>query len=186
MILVAWNHVLALLVGWAIPLGSTEEVRLTYTPVYNIATPKDGNNSGTTTYTYNTKLQLTDVKYPLWTSGNTDRVQYTSYDRAGRLLARTDGNGQETTYTYGSSSTDDGLLTAVGYTGAGRVAGVSPPRSKIGWPGFAQLNLVPKAFHRLFCGRDALWGSPDRALWPSPKIFRPGAQDGCWDNGFTI
>lgn len=98
--------------------GSTEEVRLTYTPVYNIATLKDGNNSGTTTYTYNTKLQLTDVKHPLWTSGNTDRVQYTSYDRAGRLLARTDGNGQETTYTYGSASTDDGLLTAVGYTGA--------------------------------------------------------------------
>ena len=91
--------------------GSAEEVALTYTPFYSVATLQDGNTNATT-YTYNTKGQVTQITYPGATGTYFDKVQFTSYDDVGNLLTRVDGNGQTTNYTYGDT---DGLLSQISY-----------------------------------------------------------------------
>ena len=80
--------------------GSTEPVTLTYNSAYMTKTVADG-NSNATTYTYNTKGQLTKISYPGATGANFDQIQFSNYDLLGRALTRVDGRGQETTYTYG-------------------------------------------------------------------------------------
>lgn len=114
--------------------GDTELVSYTYDPIYNVKTLTDG-NSHATTYERNTKTQLTKVRYPNENnSTGYDQVQFTSYDWQGQVTGKTDGNGQASTFTYGTSSGDFGRLTSVSY-GSG-----SPYNITIGYDSFARTN----------------------------------------------
>ena len=94
--------------------GSCEEVSYTYDPVYRLKTLSDG-NSHATTYKYDTLGHLEKVEMPGTTGTNFDQTKFTSFDLQGNCLSRTDGNGVVTNYEYGTSSSDDGLLSTVSY-----------------------------------------------------------------------
>jgi RHS repeat-associated protein len=74
--------------------GSTEPVSYTYDALYRMKTLKDDNDN-TTTYNYDSVGHLASVQMP---GGET--VQFPSYDSAGNLLQRIDGNGVTTNYLY--------------------------------------------------------------------------------------
>lgn len=86
--------------------GSTEPVSSTYDALYRLKTLKDGNNNATT-YGYNSVGHLASVQMP---GGET--VQFPSYDPAGNLLQRIDGNNVTTNYLYDDA---EGRLTDIQY-----------------------------------------------------------------------
>jgi RHS repeat-associated protein len=86
--------------------GSAEPVTKTYDALYRVKTLKDGNNN-TTTYTYNSIGMIATITTP-----GTEVTQFTSYDNAGNLLQRIDGNGVTTNYAYSDS---ESKLTDVQY-----------------------------------------------------------------------
>jgi RHS repeat-associated protein len=106
--------------------GANQPFSQTYDAADRLKTITDGNGN-TTTYTYNTVGNLTQVDLP-----GGDTVQYTSYTNSGRLLQSVDGNGAITNYVYAAAS---GALTDVEhpaataynvhltYDGYGRLAG---------------------------------------------------------------
>ncbi len=86
--------------------GSTEPVSYTYDALYRPKTLTDGGGH-TTSYFYNAAGYLAQVVYPgagtptaPLSAGTADTLTYPSYDGAGNVLSRTDGNGVTTTYTY--------------------------------------------------------------------------------------
>jgi RHS repeat-associated protein len=86
--------------------GSTEPVSYTYDALYRLKTLKDGKNNQTT-YSYNSVGLVSQVQMP---GGET--VQFTSYDNAGHLLQRVDGNNVTTNYLYNDA---ENRLTDIQY-----------------------------------------------------------------------
>lgn len=86
--------------------GSTEPVTNTYDALYRLKTLKDANNN-TTTYAYNSIGQVSSI-----TMAGSEVTQFTSYDNAGNLLQRIDGNGVTTNYVYDDP---ESLLTDIEY-----------------------------------------------------------------------
>ncbi len=87
-------------------VGSTEPVSYTYDALYRLSTLKDAAGN-TTSYFYNPSGYLAQVVYPgagtptaPLTAGTKDTVSFTSYDGAGNVLSRTDGNNVTTGYAY--------------------------------------------------------------------------------------
>ena len=100
--------------------GSTEPVSYTYDALYRMKTLKDA-ALNTTSYFYNPAGYLAQVVYPgaqatpptaPLTPGTRDTTSFTSYDGAGNLLSRTDGNNVTTSYTYNDP---ESLLTDITY-----------------------------------------------------------------------
>ena len=86
--------------------GSTEPVTNTYDALYRLKTLKDGNNN-TTTYAYNNVGLVSLITMP-----GAETTQFPSYDNAGNLLQRIDGNSVVTNYLYTDS---ESLLTDIQY-----------------------------------------------------------------------
>jgi RHS repeat-associated protein len=86
--------------------GSTEPVTNTYDALYRIKTLTDG-NSHITTYAYNSVGFVSSITMP-----GSEVTQFTSYDNAGNLLQRVDGNNVTTNYVYDD---DESLLTEIEY-----------------------------------------------------------------------
>lgn len=98
--------------------GSTEDVYVSYDGLYRTKTVRDGfNNAGhTTTYTYNTKGQLTQFSQPSGATGSTaDVTQFTIYDLQSNPLSRTDGRGMVTNFVYDEPN---GNLSSILYPAA--------------------------------------------------------------------
>lgn len=98
--------------------GSTEDVYVSYDGLYRTKTVRDGfNNAGhTTTYTYNTKGQLTQFSQPSGATGSTaDVTQFTIYDLQNNPLSRTDGRGMVTNFVYDEPN---GNLSSILYPAA--------------------------------------------------------------------
>ena len=103
--------------------GSTEPVTYTYDALYRLSALADGGGN-TTRYFYDAAGYLSQVAYPLagattapLAAGSPDTVTYTGYDADGDVLARVDGNGTTTSYTYADP---ESLLTDIHYVpGAG-------------------------------------------------------------------
>ena len=98
--------------------GSTEPVSYTYDALYRMTTLTDGGGHATQ-YFYGAAGYLSQTAYPLsgattapLAPGSSDTVTYTGYDADGDLLARVDGNGTTTTYTYADP---ESLLTNIHY-----------------------------------------------------------------------
>lgn len=89
--------------------GSVEPVSYTYDALYRKKTLKDGKENETV-YSYNNVGRLSQVQMP-----GGESVQYTSYDDAGHLLQRIDGNNVTTNYLYNDA---ENLLTDVQYPSA--------------------------------------------------------------------
>ena len=86
--------------------GSTEPVSYAYDALYRLSKLTDGGGS-TTSYFYNAAGYLAQVVYPgagtptaPLSAGTPDTVSFPSYDGAGNVLSRTDGNNVTTGYTY--------------------------------------------------------------------------------------
>ncbi len=99
--------------------GSTEPVTYQYDVLYRLTALTDGGGH-TTRYFYGAAGYLYQTAYPLsgattapLGAGSADTVTYTSYDGAGDVTTRVDGNGTTTTYTYADP---ESLLTNVHYT----------------------------------------------------------------------
>ncbi len=86
--------------------GSTEPVTYTYDALYRLKTLQDG-KSNTTTCSYNSVGYVSQVQMP---GGET--VQFPSYDSAGHLLQRIDGNNVATNYVYNDA---ENQLTDIQY-----------------------------------------------------------------------
>jgi RHS repeat-associated protein len=86
--------------------GSTEPVTNTYDALYRVKTLKDGNNN-TTTYAYNNIGLVSSITMP-----GGEVTQFPSYDNAGNLLQRIDGNNVTTNYLYTDS---ESRLTDIQY-----------------------------------------------------------------------
>jgi YD repeat-containing protein len=86
--------------------GSTEPVTNTYDALYRRKTLKDGNNNATT-YGYNNLGLVSSITMP-----GGEVTQFTSYDNAGNLLQRIDGNNVTTNYLYDDP---ESLLTDIQY-----------------------------------------------------------------------
>lgn len=83
--------------------GAVESTSKTYDAVYRVKTLTDGNNHAIS-YAYNSAGYLTSTTYP-----NTDNIQFPSYNATGHCVARTDGRGVVTNYTYGDASNSNHL-----------------------------------------------------------------------------
>jgi RHS repeat-associated protein len=86
--------------------GSTEPVTNVYDALYRIKTLKDGNNNSTT-YAYNSIGLASSITMP-----GGEVTQFPSYDNAGNLLQRIDGNNVTTNYLYTDS---ESRLTDIQY-----------------------------------------------------------------------
>lgn len=89
--------------------GSTvERCGYVYDALYRHITISDG-NSNQTSYSYNLAGYLAQITYP-----GGDHLSFTSYNRAGQLLQRVNGNGAITNYLYAEP---DNALTDIQYSG---------------------------------------------------------------------
>ena len=100
--------------------GSTEPVSYSYDAQYRQKTLTDGGGH-VTSYFYNAAGYLAQVVYPgaqttppttPLAAGTRDTTSFPSYDGAGHLLTRVDGNNVATTYTYADPQS---LLTDITY-----------------------------------------------------------------------
>ena len=108
--------------------GSTEPVSYTYDALYRLKTLTDGGGH-TTSYFYNPAGYPAQIVYPgaqatppvsPLAAGSRDTVSFPTYDGAGNLLSRVDGNNVTTSYVYNDP---ESLLTDVQYP-AGTIGSV--------------------------------------------------------------
>ncbi len=106
--------------------GSTEPMTSGYDALYRPVSLTDGNGHATNYY-YNPAGYLDSMTYPGYTGpafpnvAGPDSMRFT-YDPAGNVASRTDGNGVVTTYNH--STDPESLLTSIHYPG-GQLADVS-------------------------------------------------------------
>ena len=90
-------------------IGNIEPTAYTYDALYRSAAVQDGNGN-ITSYSYNARGYLSAISYP---GGET--ISFPSYNNAGQLLERVDGNGVSTIYVYDSTVDPDGNLSGIHY-----------------------------------------------------------------------
>ncbi|MBI5834810.1 MAG: RHS repeat protein [Armatimonadetes bacterium] len=92
--------------------GGTEPVAYAYDGLYRVVTLTDGNGN-VTRYAYDSNDRLALTRYPGATADTgADTLRQTSYDLAGRLLQRIDGNNLTCNFAYNEAG---GALTNVSY-----------------------------------------------------------------------
>ena len=113
--------------------GAAEPVSYTYDGLFRVSTQSDGNGNKTT-YGYDARGNLASIQYP---GGDTE--QYPSYDPAGNLLQRVDGNGFVTNYLY---SDPEGLLTDVQYIYPSNFPGAKIGNVHLTYDGYGRRSSV--------------------------------------------
>lgn len=149
--------------------GSIEPVQYIYDGRYHLTAITDGAGNATH-YFYNNQGYLYQVAYPgsgatsqAKPAGTLDTTTYVSYDTAGHLLSRIDGNGVATNYTY---SDPLNYLTKTTYVYPSSYVGIKK----------ASINITYDQFGRLISANDGTTGET-HGYTDASNVVHPGYDD---------